>query len=62
MGEGGLLGIAVHEDSLHAHFTVDEENRLERNELTGEPGSLGPGESEAILDGLPPSIAGPMWG
>lgn len=50
MGEGGLLGIAVHD--LYAYFTAGEENRLARFELTGEPGSLGLGEPETILDGL----------
>lgn len=54
MGEGGLLGIAVHEDHLYAYFTAGEENRLERFELTGQPGSLGLGEPETILDGRTP--------
>ncbi|WP_043650966.1 PQQ-dependent sugar dehydrogenase [Cellulosimicrobium cellulans] len=52
MGEGGLLGIAVQEGVLYAYFTAGEENRLERYELTGEPGSLGLGEAETILDGV----------
>lgn len=50
MGEGGLLGIAVHEDHLYAYFTAGEENRLERFPLTGEPGSLALGPAETVLD------------
>ena len=52
MGEGGLLGIAVHDDYLYAYFTAGDENRLERYELTGEPGSLSLGEAETLLEGL----------
>lgn len=52
MGEGGLLGIAVHDDHLYAYFTAGDENRLERYELTGESGSLSLGQSETILEGL----------
>lgn len=51
-GEGGLLGIAVHEEHLYAYFTAGEENRVERFELTGRPGSLGLGEPETVLEGL----------
>lgn len=53
MGEGGLLGIAVHEGYLYAYFTASEENRIERYRLTGGPGSLGLGPVEKVLDGLP---------
>jgi glucose/arabinose dehydrogenase len=51
-GEGGLLGIAVHDGHLYAYFTAGGENRLERFELTGGPGSLRLGEPETILDGV----------
>lgn len=51
-GEGGLLGIAAHEGALYVYFTADGENRIERHELTGEPGALGLGESTTILAGL----------
>lgn len=51
-GEGGLLGIAVHDGYLYAYFTTAEDNRLERYELTGQPGSIGLGAAETILDGL----------
>ncbi|MEU6643526.1 PQQ-dependent sugar dehydrogenase [Saccharomonospora sp. NPDC046836] len=53
MGEGGLLGIAVHNDHLYAYFTAGDENRVQRYELTGERGSLGLGPAETILEGLP---------
>lgn len=52
MGEGGLLGLAVRDDHLYAYFTAGEENRLERYELTGAPGSLGLGPSETVVDGI----------
>lgn len=52
MGEGGLLGITVHDSHLYAYFTASEENRIERYELTGDPGSLALGPAETILDGL----------
>lgn len=52
-GEGGLLGIAVHEGFLYAYLTTDEDNRIMRFELTGEAGSLGLGEPELVLEGIP---------
>lgn len=52
-GEGGLLGIAVHEDHLYAYFTAGAENRVERYELAGGPGPLALGAPETILDGIP---------
>ena len=51
-GEGGLLGIAVHDDHLYAYSTGADENRLQRFALTGEPGSYGLGEAETLLDGI----------
>lgn len=51
-GEGGLLGIAVHDDHLYAYSTGADENRLQRFTLTGEPGSYGLGEAETLLDGI----------
>lgn len=51
-GEGGLLGITVHDGYLYAYFTAKEENRIERFEITGNPGSLGLGAPEKVLDGL----------
>lgn len=54
-GEGGLLGIAVHEGSLYTYFTTESENRIERRDLTGEPGSLGIGQPQVVLEGIPAS-------
>ncbi|MGW6655871.1 PQQ-dependent sugar dehydrogenase [Rhodococcus sp. NPDC055024] len=51
-GEGGLLGIAVHENDLYVYFTADGENRIERHGITGDPGALALGPAETILDGL----------
>ncbi|GAA4769220.1 PQQ-dependent sugar dehydrogenase [Citricoccus nitrophenolicus] len=52
-GEGGLLGLAVHEGFLYAYLTAGDENRVERYPLTGGPGALELGEAETVLDGLP---------
>ena len=52
-GEGGLLGLAVHDDHLYTYFTSADDNRVVRHELTGEPGSLALGDAETILDGIP---------
>lgn len=52
-GEGGLLGLAVHEGALFTYFTADDENRVERREITGAPGSLGLGSPETVIDGIP---------
>lgn len=51
-GEGGLLGIAVHDDHLYAYSTGADENRLQRFELTGGPGSFALGRVETLLDGI----------
>lgn len=52
-GEGGLLGIAAHEDQLYAYFTAGDENRIERFDLTGEPGSLSLGTPKTVFEGIP---------
>ena len=52
-GEGGLLGITVRDNWLYAYYTTGSDNRIERFPLTGERGSLGLGDGEVILDGLP---------
>ncbi|MDQ0643196.1 PQQ-dependent sugar dehydrogenase [Microbacterium murale] len=52
-GEGGLLGIAVHDDQLYAYYTAGDENRIERFSLIGEPGSLSLGAPETVFDGIP---------
>ncbi|MGO3363461.1 MAG: PQQ-dependent sugar dehydrogenase [Corynebacterium sp.] len=52
-GEGGLLGIAVHDNHLYTYFTAADDNRIERRELSGEPGNLELGDPETLLDGIP---------
>ncbi|WP_282071479.1 PQQ-dependent sugar dehydrogenase [Janibacter hoylei] len=52
-GEGGLLGLALHDDHLYTYFTSADDNRVVRHELAGEPGSLGLGDAETVLDGIP---------
>ncbi|WP_082478097.1 PQQ-dependent sugar dehydrogenase [Microbacterium sp. Leaf320] len=52
-GEGGLLGLAVHEGELFTYFTADDENRVERREITGEAGDLSLGEPTTVIDGIP---------
>jgi glucose/arabinose dehydrogenase len=53
-GESGLLGLAVDDQGrLYAYSTGADGNRIQRFELTGEPGSLGLGAAETILDGIP---------
>ena len=52
-GEGGLLGLAVHETWLYAYYTTAKDNRIERFDLLGEPGGLSLGPGQLILDGLP---------
>ena len=53
-GESGLLGLAVDDqDRLYAYSTGPDGNRIQRFDVTGEPGSLALGEPETIIDGLP---------
>lgn len=52
-GEGGLLGLAIHEGFLYAYLTAGAENRIERYPLTGGPGALELGEAETVLEGIP---------
>lgn len=52
-GEAGLLGLAVRGDDLYVYSTGEDENRIQRFPLTGEPGSYGLGEAETVLGGLP---------
>ncbi len=53
MGEGGLLGIAVHDGHLYTYFTAAGGNRIERFPITGRPGALALGPAQPILEGLP---------
>lgn len=52
-GEGGLLGIATHDEYLYAYSTAQTGNRIERYEFSGEPGALKLGQADTILDGIP---------
>lgn len=52
-GEGGVLGLAVHDDRLYVYYTTAQDNRIERFDLLGSPGGLSLGQGEVILDGLP---------
>jgi glucose/arabinose dehydrogenase len=55
-GEGGLLGLVLHEDGgerwLYAYYTAQDDNRIVRMPLTGETGSLALGAQEVLLTGL----------
>jgi glucose/arabinose dehydrogenase len=52
-GEGGLLGIAIHEGYLYAYMTTDQDNRILRYQLNGQDSSLSLGQSETIFSGIP---------
>ncbi|MUN07664.1 PQQ-dependent sugar dehydrogenase [Agromyces luteolus] len=58
-GEGGLLGLAflpgdgADAASVFAYFSTDADNRIVRMPLTGQPGELGLGDPETVLDGIP---------
>ncbi len=54
-GEGGLLGLAVHEGELYAYSTGERGNRVERRELRGEPGGFSLGGPTTVIDGIPSS-------
>ncbi|MFL4478656.1 PQQ-dependent sugar dehydrogenase [Paeniglutamicibacter sp. ORCA_105] len=53
-GEGGLLGLAVDDQGrLYVYSTGAGENRIQRFDVSGEPGSLALGDAVTILDGIP---------
>ncbi|MCI9888782.1 PQQ-dependent sugar dehydrogenase [Micrococcales bacterium 31B] len=52
-GEAGLLGIAARGRFLYVYSTGADSNRIERYELTGEPGALQLGAGRTLLDGIP---------
>ncbi|GAA3155379.1 hypothetical protein GCM10020255_036150 [Rhodococcus baikonurensis] len=55
-GEGGLLGIALHENRLYVYLTANGENRIERFDITGDPGALGLGRPRRFsTDSLRPT-------
>ncbi|MFB7250458.1 PQQ-dependent sugar dehydrogenase [Microbacterium sp. NPDC056234] len=51
-GEGGLLGIAAHDGHLYVYLTAEQENRIDRYELTGRAGELGLGSAETLVAGI----------
>lgn len=53
IGEGGLLGIAVHNAYLYAYFTASDGNRIVRYALNGEAGQLWLGDAEIMLERTP---------
>ncbi|WP_150241551.1 PQQ-dependent sugar dehydrogenase [Nocardiopsis quinghaiensis] len=58
VGEGGLMGLALHPDFpdepyVYAYYTSESDNRISRMEYDPEGGSLG--EAEVVLDGIPSS-------
>lgn len=56
-GEGGLLGIAVHDGMLYTYATSRDgdrlENRIERRPIAGSVGALELGAAETVFDGIP---------
>lgn len=56
-GEGGLLGLAVQDQSapsqLYAYLTTADDNRVVRMPLTGVPGSYAIGAPEPVITGIP---------
>jgi glucose/arabinose dehydrogenase len=52
-GEGGLLGLALHDDDLFVYSTGEDGNRVERYELRGSTGSYRLGDATTVIDGLP---------
>ncbi|GED97775.1 PQQ-dependent sugar dehydrogenase [Gordonia crocea] len=52
-GEGGLLGIAVHNRELFAYHTAGTQNRIVAFRLVGAPGHLSLGRMRTVLSGIP---------
>jgi glucose/arabinose dehydrogenase len=52
-GEGGLLGLALHNSSLYVYSTASSGNRVERYLLRGGVGSWRLSEPRTVIDGLP---------
>lgn len=55
-GEGGLLGIAVHEGHLYAYSTGRNENRIRRFAIRGDPGALSLGAADDVLARIPAAV------
>src|SRR5699024_5433551 len=52
-GEGGLLGIAIHEGQLYTYLTTGADNRIIRYDLLGEPGAYELGSPQELFIGIP---------
>lgn len=52
-GEGGLLGMALHDGDLYVYSTAERGNRIQRFALTGTAGSYRLGDATTIVQGLP---------
>lgn len=52
-GEGGLLGIAIHENQLYTYLTTGPDNRIIRYDLIGEPGSYELDSPQELFIGIP---------
>src|SRR5690625_3545071 len=52
-GEGGLLGLAIHNDQLYTYLTTGPDNRIIRYDITGEPGSYQLDSPEELFIGIP---------
>lgn len=53
-GESGLLGLAVGTDGdLYVYSTASEGNRVQRFDISGEPGSLSLGQPDTLLERIP---------
>nr|BFF11543.1 hypothetical protein GCM10025699_28460 [Microbacterium flavescens] len=56
-GESGLHGLAMLEDGaeawLYAYHGAEDDNRVVRMPLQGDPGALALGESEVVIEGIP---------
>ncbi|WP_404801980.1 PQQ-dependent sugar dehydrogenase [Brevibacterium aurantiacum] len=51
-GEGGLLGLSVHGDSLYAYSTTETDNRIQRFPLKHGSDGVELGAPETIVDGI----------
>ena len=52
-GEGGLLGLALHDGDLFVYSTGEDGNRIERYDLRGSTGSYELGDAMTLIDDLP---------
>jgi len=55
-GEGGLLGLAARDEGtpqLFAYVSTNDDNRIVRYELLGEPGTYTLGDAEVLVSGIP---------